>query len=81
MTWVVHMASLRRLHRSDAKDGRFDGVRCDAAQVGPNYPYFVIVFFLAHKGILVFWFTINRIIGLLWEVSLSLPLRFRSSFY
>jgi hypothetical protein len=52
--WVVHVASSWRLYQSEAKDGQFDGVRCGAAQVRPNYPYFIIVFFLAHRGILVF---------------------------
>jgi hypothetical protein len=55
---VVHVTLLRMLRRSDAKDGWFDGVGCGAAQVGPNYPYFIIVFFLAHRGILVFWFLV-----------------------
>jgi hypothetical protein len=34
---VVHMASSRRLRGSEAKDGRFDGIRCCAMEVGPNY--------------------------------------------
>jgi hypothetical protein len=55
---VVHMASSRRSCRSEAKDGRFDGVGCGIAQVRPNYPYFIIVLFLAHRGILVFWFSL-----------------------
>jgi hypothetical protein len=38
------------------KDGRFDGVECDAVEVGPNYPSLVLIFLLAHRGILVFWF-------------------------
>jgi hypothetical protein len=55
-TQVVHEASSRRLRRSEVKDGRFDGVGCGAVHVGPNYPYFIVVFFLAHMGIFVFWF-------------------------
>jgi hypothetical protein len=50
---MVHMASSQRLHRSKAKGDWFDGVGCGAAQVGPKYPYFVVVF-LAYRGILVF---------------------------
>jgi hypothetical protein len=54
VAWVMHMTSSRRLHRSKAKDGQFDGGGCGVVQVGPNYPYFVVVFFLSHLGILVF---------------------------
>jgi hypothetical protein len=54
--WVVHVTSSRRLRRSEAKDDRFDGIECGAVQVKPNYPYFVVIFFLPHRGILVFWF-------------------------
>jgi hypothetical protein len=57
-TQVVHVVSSRRLHRSEAKDGRFDCIGCGASQIGQNYPYFVIVFFLAYRGILVFWFSL-----------------------
>jgi hypothetical protein len=53
---MVHVASSRRSCGSEAKDGRFDGVGCGAAKVGPNYPSLVIVFFLDHRGILVFCF-------------------------
>jgi hypothetical protein len=41
------VASSRRSCGSEAKDGRFDGVRCGVTQVGPNYPYLVVIFFLA----------------------------------
>jgi hypothetical protein len=54
--WVVHMASSRRSHGSEAKDDRFDCVGCDVVDVGPNYPSLDIIFLLAHRGILVFWF-------------------------
>jgi hypothetical protein len=50
------MASLRRLHGSESKDGRFDGVGCGIVEVGPNYLSLDIIFLLAHKGILVFCF-------------------------
>jgi hypothetical protein len=36
------------------KDGRFDGVGYDVVEVGPNYPLLVVIFLLAHRGILVF---------------------------
>jgi hypothetical protein len=41
-----------------AKDGRFNDVGCGAVEVGPNYPSVVVVFILAHRGILVFGFHI-----------------------
>jgi hypothetical protein len=43
---VVHMASLRRSHGSEAKDGRFDGVGCGAVEIRPNYPLKV-----AYRGV------------------------------
>jgi hypothetical protein len=65
---MVHVASSQRSRGREAKDGRFDGVECDVVEVGPNYPSVVVVFILAHRGILVFCFShINRTIGLLWE--------------
>jgi hypothetical protein len=51
---VVHVASSWRSHGSEAKDRQFDGVRCGVLEVGPNYLSFVIIFLLAHRGILVF---------------------------
>jgi hypothetical protein len=53
---VVHVASSQRLHGSEAKDNRFEGVGCGAVEVGPNYPSLDVIFFLAHRGILVFCF-------------------------
>jgi hypothetical protein len=47
---VVHMVSSRKLRQSETKDGRLDSVGCRATQVGPNYPYFVVVFFFSHKA-------------------------------
>jgi hypothetical protein len=38
------------------KDGRFNGVGCDAVEVSPNYPSLVVIFLLAHRGSLVFYF-------------------------
>jgi hypothetical protein len=52
---VVHVASSWRLHESEGKDDRFDGVGCDAVEVGPNYPSLDVIFLLAHRGILVFF--------------------------
>jgi hypothetical protein len=55
---VVHVASSQRLRGSEAKNGRFNGVGCGAVEVGSNYPSLVVVFLLAHRGILVFWFSL-----------------------
>jgi hypothetical protein len=55
---MVHVASSWMSHGSKAKDGRFDGIGCDAAKVEPNYRSLVIIFFLAHRGILVFWYSL-----------------------
>jgi hypothetical protein len=52
------VASSRRSCGIEAKDGRFNGVGCGAVEVGPNYPSVVVVFILAHMGILVFGFHI-----------------------
>jgi hypothetical protein len=35
---VVHMALSRRSRKSEAKNGRFNGVGCGAMEVVPNYP-------------------------------------------
>jgi hypothetical protein len=53
---VVHVASPWRSHGSEAKDDRFNGVRCGAVEVEPNYPSLVVIFLLAHMSILVFYF-------------------------
>jgi hypothetical protein len=37
-----------------AKDGRFDGIGCDAVEAGQNNHSFVVFFPLAHRSILVF---------------------------
>jgi hypothetical protein len=55
---MVQVASSRRSHGSEAKDGRFDGVGCGATEVGPNYPYFVVIFILAHRVIFSLWFSL-----------------------
>jgi hypothetical protein len=57
---VVHVASSWRSRGCQAKDGRFNGVGCSAVQVGPNYPSLDVIFLVAHMGILVFSFPINR---------------------
>jgi hypothetical protein len=54
---VVHVASWQRSHGSEAKDGWLDGVGCGTVDVGPNYPSLDAIFILAHRGILVFWFS------------------------
>jgi hypothetical protein len=53
---MVHVASSWRSCESEAKDGRFDNVGCDATEVEPNYPLLDIIFLLAHMDILVFCF-------------------------
>jgi hypothetical protein len=40
------------------KDGWFDGVGCGTVEVRPIYPSLVVIFLLAHKGILVFSFSL-----------------------
>jgi hypothetical protein len=50
------MASLWRSRVSEAKDGRFDGVECGTVEFRPNYSSLVVIFLLAHRGILVFLF-------------------------
>jgi hypothetical protein len=54
--WVMHVASSRRLHGSEAKDGRFGGIECSTMEVRPNYPSLHVIFLLAYRGILVFCF-------------------------
>jgi hypothetical protein len=39
------------------KDGRFDGVGCDAVEVRRIFPSLVVIFLLSHMCILVFWFS------------------------
>jgi hypothetical protein len=48
------VASSQRSRESEAKDGWFDDVGCGVVEVGPNYPSLVVIFLLAHRGILVF---------------------------
>jgi hypothetical protein len=50
------MTSSQRSRGTEAKDGRLDGIGCEAVEVGSNYPSLVVIFLLTHKGILVFWF-------------------------
>jgi hypothetical protein len=58
VAWMVHVASSQRSHGSEVKDGRFNGIGCSTVEVGPNYPSLVVIFLLAHRGILVFWFSL-----------------------
>jgi hypothetical protein len=51
---MVHVAS----SQNGTKDRRFDGVGCGAVEVRPIYPSLVVIFLLAHRGILVFWFSL-----------------------
>jgi hypothetical protein len=57
---VVHVASWQRSCGFEAIDGQFDDVGCSAVEVGPKYPSLDVIFILAHRGILVFSFPINR---------------------
>jgi hypothetical protein len=58
------MESSWRSRGSEAKDGRFDGVRCGAVEVRPNYPSLDGIFLLAHRGILVIWSSTPLALGL-----------------
>jgi hypothetical protein len=51
---MVHVTSSRKLHGSEAKDDRSDGVGCSAVEVGQKYHSLVVISFLACRGILVF---------------------------
>jgi hypothetical protein len=53
---VVHVTSTRSSRESEAKDDRFDGVGCGAVKIGPNYHSLDVIFLLAHRGILIFYF-------------------------
>jgi hypothetical protein len=53
---VVHVASSQKSLGSEAKDGQFDDVGCDAVEVGPNYHSLDVIFLLDHRDILVFCF-------------------------
>jgi hypothetical protein len=57
---VVHVVSSRRSSGCEAKDGRFDGIGCNAVEGGPTYSSLDVIFFFSHRGILVFSFPINR---------------------
>jgi hypothetical protein len=49
--WMMHMTSLRRLHRVKAVDGRVDVTDC----VEPFYSKFTVFYVLDARGILVFY--------------------------
>jgi hypothetical protein len=55
---VVHMTSSWRSHGREAKYGQFDGVECGAMEVRPNYPSLDVNLLLAHRDILVLWFSL-----------------------
>jgi hypothetical protein len=44
------MASSQRSRGSEAKDDRFDGIRCGAVKVGPNYPSLDVIFPFSPHG-------------------------------
>jgi hypothetical protein len=79
--WVVHVASSRRSRGSKAKRWSVrwhrvwhSGSRTNLPFISCNFPFSP----KGHSSLLVF--AINRLMGLLWEESLSHPLGFRSSF-
>jgi hypothetical protein len=47
---VVHVASSRRSHGKEVKDGRFDGVGCGIVKVGPNYHSLDVIFLFGPHG-------------------------------
>jgi hypothetical protein len=53
---VVHVTLSWRSRGSKTKDGRFDVVACGVKEVGPNYYLLDIIFLLAYRNILVFYF-------------------------
>jgi hypothetical protein len=53
---VVHVALSWMSRESEAKDGQFDSVGCDAVKVRSNYHSLVVNFLLAHRGFLDFCF-------------------------
>jgi hypothetical protein len=54
--WVVHIVSSWRSRRNKEKDGWFNDVGCSVVEVRPNYYLVDVIFLLAHKCILVFYF-------------------------
>ena len=80
----MHVASSRRSCEVEAKDGRFDGVAGAGGQVGPSYPFVAVVFYLGHRGIVVFCFYVKirttGCCGRLPSATLSHPHRVRVSF-
>jgi hypothetical protein len=52
--WMVHVASTQRSCGSEAEDGRFDVVRCDAVEVRQKDTSIAVIYFSACKDILVF---------------------------
>jgi hypothetical protein len=51
---MMYVASSQRSCISEAKDGRFDDVRCDAMKIRPNYYLLIIILFSAYMSILIF---------------------------
>jgi hypothetical protein len=58
MARMVHVTSSWRLRENEAEDGRSDGVRCRTVEVSRKYPSLAIISSSAHRGILVFWFSL-----------------------
>jgi hypothetical protein len=56
---MVRVASSPRSHGCEAKDGWFDDVGYDEVKVKLNY-HSLDVIFLAHMGILILSFSINK---------------------
>jgi hypothetical protein len=70
---VVHVTSSLRSRGCEAKVGRFDGIGCGGVEVGPSYHSLAVIFLLAHRGILVFSFLINRTQGLVERQAFNHP--------
>jgi hypothetical protein len=68
---VVHVSSSHRSCGCKVKDGWFDGIVCSAVKVKPNYLSLDVIFLLAHRGILVFSFPINRTLRVGGEASIQ----------
>jgi hypothetical protein len=42
----------------EVKQKIVDGLGCGTVEVELHYPSLVVIFFLSHRGILVFWFSL-----------------------
>jgi hypothetical protein len=56
--WVMHVVSSQRSRESESKDGRFIDVGCSAVKSFQTTLLLDLIFILAHRGILVLWFSL-----------------------